>query len=75
MKVNGPIAESVPRLELIMRDLRRRQGFPSSTRWPVPTRKNGSMHASGLPAEVEGGNPGEFNSESPEGLVTRQEDP
>ena len=29
----------------------------------------------GLPAEVEGGNPGESSSESSEGLETRQEDP
>jgi hypothetical protein len=29
----------------------------------------------GLPAEVEGGNPGKPNSESSEGLATRQEDP
>ena len=28
-----------------------------------------------LPAEAEGGNPGEYNSESPEGVETRQEDP
>ena len=37
--------------------------------------RHGEVHASGLPAEVEGGNPGESSSESPEGLVTRQEDP
>jgi hypothetical protein len=29
----------------------------------------------GLPAEVEGGNPGKPNSESSEGLATGQEDP
>jgi hypothetical protein len=29
----------------------------------------------GLPAEVEGGNPGKLNSDSTEGLATRQEDP
>ena len=28
-----------------------------------------------LPAEAAGGNPGEYNSESPEGVETRQEDP
>ncbi|MBA7654797.1 hypothetical protein ES703_62690 [subsurface metagenome] len=29
----------------------------------------------GLPAEVEGGNPGKFSGESPEGLAVRQDDP
>jgi hypothetical protein len=28
-----------------------------------------------LPAEAADGNPGEYNSESPEGVETRQEDP
>jgi len=28
-----------------------------------------------LPAEAEGGNPGEYSSESPEGVETRQEGP
>src|SRR4029453_8534296 len=28
-----------------------------------------------LPAEAEGGNPGEYSGESPEGVETRQEDP
>jgi hypothetical protein len=32
-------------------------------------------HVSGLPAEVEGGNPGKLNRESSEGLATRQDDP
>jgi hypothetical protein len=28
-----------------------------------------------LPAEAEGGNPGEYSRESPEGVEARQEDP
>ena len=35
----------------------------------------GQMPASDLPADVEGGNPGEPSSESSEGLDSRQEDP
>jgi hypothetical protein len=31
------------------------------------------MHMLNLPAEAEGGNPGKYNSESPEGLAARQE--
>jgi len=50
------------------------QGFVASTRWPVPLRKNWDAR-SGLPAEAEGGNPGQYSSESPEGEEGRQDDP
>ena len=32
-------------------------------------------HVSGLPAKAEGGNPGKYSSESPEGVEVRQDDP
>ena len=34
--------------------------------------KYGGTHLPNLPAEAEGGNPGEYSSESPEGLAARQ---
>ena len=74
-KANGLIAEMGPRTKLIQAEYRRCQEFLPSTRWPVPMRKDGAMPVSDLPAEVEGGNPGEPSSESSEGLVSRQEDP
>ena len=74
-KANGRIAEMGPRTKLIQAEHRRCQGCLPSTRWPVPTRTDGARPASDLPADVEGGNPGEPSSESSEGLVARQEDP
>jgi hypothetical protein len=74
-KANGRIAEMGPRMKLIQAEHRRCQGCLPSTRWPVPTRTDGARPASDLPADVEGGNPGEPSSESSEGLVSRQEDP
>jgi hypothetical protein len=74
-KANGRTAEMGPRTKLIQAEHRRCQGCLPSTRWPVPTRTDGARPASDLPADVEGGNPGEPSSESSEGLVSRQEDP
>jgi hypothetical protein len=64
-----------PRMKLIQAEHRRCQECLPSTRWPVPTRTDGARPVSDLPADVEGGNPGEPSSESSEGLVSRQEDP
>src|SRR4029453_1945372 len=50
------------------------QGFLPSTRGPALVRKNGGARTR-LPAEAAGGNPGEYSSESPEGVETRKEDP
>ena len=41
----------------------------------MPVWKNWGTHVLGLPAEAKGGNPGEYSSESPEGLTTRQDYP
>jgi hypothetical protein len=41
----------------------------------VPALKELGRAGVGLPAEVEGGNPGKFSGESPEGLAVRQDDP
>ena len=74
-RANGLTAEMGPRTKLIQAEHRRCQGFLPSTRWPVPARKDGAVPVSDLPADVEGGNPGEPGSESSEGLVARQDDP
>ena len=74
-KANGLNAEMGPRTKLIQAEYWRCQEFLLSTRWPVPMRKDGAVPVSDLPAEVEGGNPGEPSSKSSEGLESRQEDP
>ena len=74
-RANGLTAEMGPRTKLIHAEHRRCQEFLPSTRWPVPARKDGAVPVSDLPADVEGGNPGEPGSESSEGLVTGQDDP
>ena len=74
-KANGLNAEMGPRTKLIQAEYWRCQEFLPSTRWPVPMRKDGAVPVSDLPAEVEGGNPGEPSSKSSEGLESRQEDP
>ena len=74
-KANGLNAEIGPRTKLIQAEYWRCQEFLPSTRWPVPMRKDGAVPVSDLPAEVEGGNPGEPSSKSSEGLESRQEDP
>ena len=74
-RANGLTAEMGPRTKLIHAEHRRCQGCLPSTRWPVPARKDGAVPVSDLPADVEGGNPGEPSSESSEGLVARQDDP
>jgi hypothetical protein len=73
--VNGLIAEIGYRTKLIQAEYWRCQEFFLSTRWPMPMRKNGAVPVSDLPAEFEGGNPGEPSSKSSEGLVSRQDDP
>ena len=67
-KANGLNAEMGPRTKLIQAEYWRCQEFLLSTRWPVPMRKDGAVPVSDLPAEVEGGNPGEPSSRSSEGL-------
>ena len=74
-KANGLNAEMGPRTKLIQAEYWRCQEFLLSTRWPVLMRKDGAVPVSDLPAEVEGGNPGEPSSKSSEGLESRQEDP
>lgn len=74
-KANGLNAEMGPRTKLIQAEYWRCQEFLPSIRWPVPMRKDGAVPVSDLPAEVEGGNPGEPSSKSSEGLESRQEDP
>jgi len=74
-RANGLTAEMGPRTKLIQAEHRRCQECLPSTRWPVPARKDGAVPVSDLPADVEGGNPGEPSSESSEGLVARQDDP
>ena len=74
-KANGLNAEMGARTKLIQAEYWRCQEFLPSTRWPVPMRKDGAVPVSDLPAEVEGGNPGEPSSKSSEGLVSRQDDP
>ncbi len=74
-KANGLNAEMGPRTKLIQAEYWRCQEFLLSIRWPVPMRKDGAVPVSDLPAEVEGGNPGEPSSKSSEGLESRQEDP
>jgi hypothetical protein len=74
-KANGLNAEIGYRTKLIQAEYWRCQEFFPSNRWPVPMRKNGAVPVSDLPAEVEGGNPGEPSSKSSEGLVSRQDDP
>ena len=68
-RANGLVAEMGSRVKMICGIKWRCQGFLSSTRWPGPTWKNWGKHMLGLPAEAEGGNSGEFSSESPEGLT------
>jgi hypothetical protein len=74
-RANGLNAEIGYRTKLIQAGYWRCQEFFPSNRWPVPMRKNGAVPVSDLPAEVEGGNPGEPSSKSSEGLVSRQDDP
>ena len=74
-RANGLTAEMGPRTKLIHAEHRRCQEFLPSTRWPVPARKDGAVPVPDLPADVEGGNPGEPSSESSEGLVAGQDDP
>ena len=61
-KANGLNAEMGPRTKLIQAEYWRCQEFLLSIRWPVPMRKDGAVPVSDLPAEVEGGNPGEPSS-------------
>ena len=63
-----------PRVKLIGGMIGVAKGF-----LPLPdgqrlVRKNWGARAR-LPAEAEGGNPGEYSRESPEGVEARQEDP
>src|SRR5271167_984636 len=74
-KANGRNAEMGPRTKLIQAEYWRCQEFLLSIRWPVPMRTDGAVPVSDLPAEVEGGNPGEPSRKSSEGLESRQEDP
>ena len=51
------------------------QDFLPSRQWPVSVRKAWGDARTGLPAEVEGGNLVQFDSESSEGLEPRQDGP
>jgi hypothetical protein len=51
------------------------QDFFPSRQWPVSVRKAWGDARTGLPAEVEGGNLAQFDSESSEGLEPRQDGP
>ena len=73
-RANGLIAETPPSVELVA-GYSECQAFPSPTRWPVLVRKKLGSARIRLPAEVEGGNSGQFSRESPEGVLLGQDDP
>ena len=74
-KANGLALENSSRAKLICGFVGDAKDFRRLSDGQCRCRSNGNKHASGLPGETEGGNPGESERESPEGLATGQEDP
>ena len=73
-KANERVAESHTRMKLICGNLGAAKGL--SLRPDGQCRYGRTeAHVSGLPAEAEGGNPGQYSGESSEGLCGRQDDP
>ena len=73
-KANERVVEIGSRTKLICGNIGAAKGF-----FPLPDGQcrygRTEAHVSGLPAEAEGGNPGQYSGESPEGVGGRQEDP
>jgi hypothetical protein len=73
-KANERVAESHTRMKLICGHLGAAKGLSLRPDGQCRCGRT-EAHVSGLPAEAEGGNPGKYSSESPEGLGGRQDDP